>query len=80
MARKMQPGECRKTKNDQPYCMDSKGQVRFKKKTGRLGGATSNRRSTSRRKSGTKGKTCVRYKRVSVKGTRAKQRRCAQFK
>ncbi len=72
--RKMRVGECRTTKNGQKYCKYKKG-VRFVKG----GSRRSSNLSGGTKRKGKKGKHCVRYKRVTVKGTRGKQRRCAKF-
>lgn len=72
---KMREGECRLTKSGQKYCKED-GQVRFVAGGGRSRrGLSGSRRS----KSGTRGKTCKRFKRVPMKGTTGKVRRCAKF-
>ena len=71
--RPMKPGECRTTRAGMEYCKMPEG-VRFTGQTGSLSG-----RGRARRKS-TKGKSCVRFKRVPMKGTTGKVRRCAEFK
>ena len=76
MATKMKMGECRETKNGQTYCMTRVG-VRFKKGGGRrLSGSG---RTSTRRRSGTKGKTCKRYQRVPMRGVRGTVRRCKSY-
>ncbi len=66
---KMKIGECRLTKAGRKFCKTSKG-VRFVK-----GGSTLSGSTTRRRKRG----SCKRFKRVTVKGIRGKQRRCAAY-
>lgn len=74
---KMREGTCRKTRNGQKYCK-IRGRVRFvksgsrRRSVGSVGG-------TRRRRTGTRGKTCARFKRVRARvgGT---VRRCAKFK
>lgn len=68
--RKMKMGECRETKDGVTYCMTRKG-VRFRSGRGRS-------RSLSGR--GRKRGKCKRFKRVPMKGTRGKVRRCASYK
>ena len=72
--RAMKPGECRKTKNGQPYCMTRNG-VRFKKQSG-AGSPKGKRRKSS---SSSKGKTCIKFQRVRVKGKRGTERRCKEY-
>lgn len=75
-SRPMRNGECRVTKNGMEYCKVD-GEVQFTQSVGGLSGGRS--RSRSRSRGGTKGKTCQRFKRVQVKGTKGKARRCASF-
>jgi len=76
---KMRTGECRTTKAGMEYCKFPEG-VRF---TGSVGGLSGGSRAKRTRKrsggSGTKGKHCLRFKNVPMKGTRGKVRRCAKF-
>lgn len=75
-SRPMRPGECRTTSTGMEYCMLAEG-VRF---TGQVGGVSGGLgRAKSRRRASTKGKTCLRFKRVPQKGTTGTVRRCAKF-
>ena len=77
--RKMRVGDCRQTKNGQTYCkFAGKKGVRFVKNSSQQAKNLSGR-TRSGRGSSTKGKHCIRFKRVTVKGTRGKQRRCAKM-
>lgn len=74
---KMRMNECRVTASGMEYCKFPEG-VRF---TGQVGGVVAAVGSPNprRRGSGTKGKSCQRFKRVPMKGKTGTVRRCAQF-
>ena len=74
---KMRPGECRTTKAGMEYCKFPEG-VRFTGQVGGLDGGSKSKRK--RKRSGTKGKSCQRFKRVHMKGKTGTVRRCAKFK
>lgn len=73
---KMRMNECRVTAAGMEYCKFPEG-VRF---TGSVGGLSGGGRAKrTRRRSGTKGKHCQRFKRVPMRGKTGTVRRCAKF-
>ena len=78
---KMRQGECRTTKSGMEYCKFAEG-VRFTASVGGVSGggiSGGGRAKRKRKRSGTKGKTCQRFKRVQMKGKPGTVRRCAKF-